>query len=329
VEVQLLGDHHGTVVALGERDCSTQRRHQKLIEEAPAPGLDELTRRRLHAMGVRLAEEAGLANAATAEFLLDRDGAFWFLEVNTRLQVEHPVTELVSGIDIVAEQFRIAAGQPLSARVLAAAERAARPNSHAIELRLSAENPATLFAPSPGRVTRWVMPAGPGVRVDSAVEAGDTIPSAYDPMIGKLIVHADDRPTALARLRRAVRETEIGGIQTTLPFHRRILDEAAFSEATGLSTTWVDGHWDGMAARAEAARLAAAAVGLAALLADSDGAADTPGAGAGVRSNTAEPATGASPGAGGRTSQGAGGRTPEGAGWRASARANGTDRWPA
>jgi acetyl-CoA carboxylase biotin carboxylase subunit len=309
VEVQLLGDTHGTVVALGERDCSTQRRHQKLIEEAPAPGLDELARRRLHAMAVRLAEEAGLANAATAEFLLDRDGSFWFLEVNTRLQVEHPVTELVSGIDIVQEQFRIAAGEPLSSRVLAAAERAARPTSHAIELRISAENPAALFAPAPGRVTRWVMPSGPGVRIDTAVETGDAIPSAYDPLIAKLVVHADDRPSALARLRRALAETEIGGVQTTLPFHRRMLEEAAFTDASDLSTTWVDGHWDGMAARASALRIAGLAAGLAEI--------------------AGTPADGPS-GSGRATDSGtAARRGGEQATWRAAARAAATDRWPA
>jgi acetyl/propionyl-CoA carboxylase alpha subunit len=262
VEVQLLGDRHGSVVALGERDCSTQRRHQKLIEEAPAPGLDEMVRRRLHAMAVRLAETAGLSNAATAEFLLDGDGSFWFLEVNTRLQVEHPVTELVSGVDIVQEQLRIAAGAALSERVLEAADRAALPRSHAIEIRISAENPAAAFAPAPGRVTRWVMPGGPGIRVDTALESGDAIPSAYDPLIAKLVVHAEDRPAALARLRRALAETEIGGIQTTLPFHLAILSEPAFVEATGLATTWVDSHWDGPARRGRAVRAAVLAAAL-------------------------------------------------------------------
>ncbi len=245
VEVQLLGDATGHVVAIGERDCSTQRRHQKLIEEAPAPGLGETERRRLHAMAVRMGSAAGLRNAATCEFLYDRDGAFWFLEVNTRLQVEHPVTELVAGLDIVAEQFHLAAGRPLSARALAAADRAARPTSHAIELRISAEDPARLFAPAPGRITRWTMPSGPGIRVDTAVEAGDRIPSEYDPLIAKLIAHAEDRPAAIARLRRAVAEAEVGGIQTTLPFHRAMLAEPGFVDASALATTWVDTHWDG------------------------------------------------------------------------------------
>ena len=204
IEVQLLGDAAGDVVAIGERDCSIQRRHQKLIEEAPAPGLTEIERRRLHAMAVRMGSAAGLRNAATCEFLYDRDGDFWFLEVNTRLQVEHPVTELVAGLDIVHEQFRLAAGEPLSTRVRAAAERAARPSSHAIEVRVSAEDPARVFAPTPGRITRWRMPSGPGIRVDTAVEEGDRVPAEYDPLIAKLIVHAADRPAALARLRRAV-----------------------------------------------------------------------------------------------------------------------------
>jgi acetyl/propionyl-CoA carboxylase alpha subunit len=177
IEVQLLGDMTGRVVALGERDCSLQRRHQKLVEEAPAPGLTRAERRTLHEMAVRVATAAGLRNAATAEFLRAPDGAFYFLEVNTRLQVEHGVTELVSGLDIVREQFRLAAGLPLSEAALAAADRAADPAGHAIEVRISAEDPAHDFAPTPGRVTRWVMPSGPGVRVDTGVEAGGSRPA--------------------------------------------------------------------------------------------------------------------------------------------------------
>lgn len=308
VEVQLLGDAAGTVVAIGERDCSIQRRHQKLIEEAPAPGLSEAERRRLHAMAVRLGSAAGLRNAATCEFLYDRDGAFWFLEVNTRLQVEHPVTELVAGLDIVAEQFHLAAGRPLSARALDAAERAARPESHAIELRISAEDPARNFAPVPGRITRWQMPSGPGIRVDAAVEAGDRVPAEYDPLIAKLIAHAEDRPAAIARLRRGVAEAEIGGIQTTLPFHWAMLAEPGFLDTSGLATTWVDGHWDGPAARAGAVRAAVLAAGLAAL-ADGqgpvgDGAEREPGAGAAGRDGSARA-------------------------WRTGGRALAADRWPA
>src|SRR3954451_23658529 len=176
IEVQLLGDTSGRVVAIGERDCSLQRRHQKLVEEAPAPGLSSDERRDLHDRAVRVATAAGLQNAATAEFLRGPDGATWFLEVNTRLQVEHGVTELVTGIDIVAEQFRVAAGRPLSDAVLAAADRAADPTSHAIEVRLSAEDPSADFAPGPGRIRRWVMPEGPGVRVDTGVGEADLVP---------------------------------------------------------------------------------------------------------------------------------------------------------
>jgi len=309
IEVQLLGDAAGEVVALGERDCSIQRRHQKLIEEAPAPGLTEMERRQLHAMAVRMGSAAGLRNAATCEFLYDRDGDFWFLEVNTRLQVEHPVTELVAGVDIVQEQFRLAAGEPLSPRVRAAAERAARPTSHAIELRISAEDPARVFAPTPGRITRWRMPSGPGIRVDTAVEEGDRVPAEYDPLIAKLIGHAADRPAALARLRRAVAEAEVGGIQTTFPFHRAMLDEPGFVDATQLATTWVDAHWDGPRARAVAVRAAALAAGLAALAGDrAPGGGTNPGAGPGPAAAERD----------GRVN-----------GWRTGGRALATDRWPA
>jgi len=255
IEVQLLGDVSGRVVAIGERDCSIQRRHQKLVEEAPAPGLTETDRRELHGMAVKVASAAGLTNAATAEFLRDGEGNFWFLEVNTRLQVEHGVTELVSGLDIVAEQFRLAAGAPLSEDALRAAAAAAVPGSHAIEVRLSAEDPARAFAPSPGRVTRWRLPAGPGVRVDTALEEGDTIRPDYDPLVAKLMVHAPDRPTAIDRLRRALDEFEVGGIQTTLPFHRFVARSADF-RAGRLSTGFVDDHWDGPAERDGAVRTA-------------------------------------------------------------------------
>ena len=267
IEVQLLGDATGRVVAIGERDCSLQRRHQKLVEEAPAPGLTTEDRRRLHELAVRVATAAGLRNAATAEFLRAPDGSFYFLEVNTRLQVEHGVTELVSGLDIVREQFLLAAGRPLSAQAIAAAERAAEPTSHAIEVRLSAEDPGRDFAPVPGPVLRWVMPAGPGVRVDTAIEAGDRVPAEYDNLIAKIMVHATDRPTAIDRLRRALNETEIAGIQTTLPFHRHVARDPSFRDAD-LSTGWVGEHWDGPEAYARAAAAAQLAAGLAALTAN-------------------------------------------------------------
>ena len=242
VEVQLIGDADGRIVSLGERDCSLQRRHQKLVEESPAPGLSEEQRRELHAAAVRAATAANLVNAATVEFLLDPDGRFWFLEVNTRLQVEHGVTELVAGVDIVREQLWIAAGRPLSGEVLAAAERAAAPPRHAIEVRLSAEDPAREFNPAPGRIGRWEMPSGPGVRVDTAVGAGDRVPPDYDPLIAKLMVVDDDRPAAIARLARALDEAVVTGIQTTLPFHRFVAGHAGFA-AGDVSIDWVAEEW--------------------------------------------------------------------------------------
>ncbi len=307
VEVQLLADHHGHVIALGERDCSLQRRHQKLVEEAPAPGLTETQRRDLHEMAIRLGDAAGLRNAATCEFLLDERGDFWFLEVNTRLQVEHGVTELVAGVDIVAEQLRIAAGAPLSDAALAAGERAALPASHAIEVRIAAEDPSRSFAPTPGRVGRWVMPAGPGVRVDTAIEAGDRVPPEYDNLIAKLMVHAQDRAAAIDRLRRALDETEIGGVQTTLPFHRAVARSEAFRGGE-LSTGWVDAHWDGAAARGAAARRAVLAAAVAAI------------SGGGASAVAAAPsATTASDGTSAANTANR---------WRSGGRAHGIDRWP-
>jgi acetyl/propionyl-CoA carboxylase alpha subunit len=264
IEVQLLGDATGRVVALGERDCSLQRRHQKLVEEAPAPGLSPAERSALHAMAVRLGEAAGLRNAATAEFLRAPDGSFAFLEVNTRLQVEHGVTELVMGLDLVREQLRIAAGLPLSEAVRSAAQRAADPGSHAIEVRIAAENPAVDFSPTPGRISLWTMPGGPGVRVDSGVGQGDRVAPEYDNLVAKLMVHAGDRDAAIDRLRRALDETEIGGIQTTLPFHRFVARDASF-RAGELSTGWVAERYDGAADLRRALASAKLAAGLAAI----------------------------------------------------------------
>ncbi|MFI5254615.1 MAG: acetyl/propionyl/methylcrotonyl-CoA carboxylase subunit alpha [Candidatus Limnocylindrales bacterium] len=256
IEVQLLGDVRGTVVALGERDCSVQRRHQKLVEETPAPGLDAERRRALHAHGVAVAKAVGLVNAATAEFLVGRDGTAWFLEVNARLQVEHGVTELVTGLDLVREQLWIAAGAPLSEAVLAAAGRAAEPDRHAIEVRISAEDPSRDFAPVPGTIGRWRTPAGPGVRVDDWVEDGTRIGSDYDPLLAKLLVVAADRPAALARLRRALGELEVTGVQTTLPFDLWLAAEPHFL-AGELATDFVARHWDAAPVRAAAAERAA------------------------------------------------------------------------
>ncbi len=309
VEVQLLGDATGRVVAIGERDCSLQRRHQKLVEEAPAPGLTESQRRELHGLAARLGEAAGLRNAATCEFLLDPDGRFWFLEVNTRLQVEHGVTELVAGVDIVREQLWLAAGAPLSAAVLAAATRAATPESHAIEVRIAAEDPAHAFAPTPGRVGRWTMPAGPGVRVDTYIESGDRVPPEYDNLIAKLMVHAPDRDAAIDTLLRSLDETEVGGVQTTLPFHRFVARSDSF-RAGELSTGWVADHWDGEAARASAVKKALVAAGLVAATGDREISGAPP----------------ASPD-GAATAKAAAGGAVDG-GWRANARRQGTDRWP-
>jgi len=304
IEVQLLGDSTGHVVALGERDCSLQRRHQKLVEEAPAPGLTTEQRRELHAMAVRVASAAGLRNAATAEFLRSPDGSFYFLEVNTRLQVEHGVTELVSGLDIVREQFWLAAGRPLSDEALAAAGRAADPAGHAIEVRIAAEDPSRDFTPTPGRVRRWVMPAGPGVRVDTGIEAGDRVPAEYDNLIAKILVHAGDRGAAIARLRRALDETEIAGIQTTLPFHRFVARSESF-RAGDLSTGWVGDWWDGPAEFGRAARVAMLAAGIEALATGHATALDGRPAGPPIDDGSAHD-----------------GR------WRRSARAAASDRWP-
>ena len=304
IEVQLLGDETGHVVAIGERDCSLQRRHQKLVEEAPAPGLTTEQRRELHAMAVKVASAAGLRNAATAEFLRSPDGSFYFLEVNTRLQVEHGVTELVSGLDIVREQFWLAAGRPLSDEALAAAVRAADPAGHAIEVRIAAEDPSRDFTPTPGRVRRWVMPSGPGVRVDTGIEAGDRVPAEYDNLIAKILVHAGDRAAAIDRLRRALDETEIAGIQTTLPFHRFVARSESFRDGD-LSTGWVGDWWDGPAEFARAVRVAMLAAGIDAL------------------------ASGQATAVGGRP---AGPPIDDGSSrdgrWRRSARSAATDRWP-
>jgi acetyl-CoA carboxylase biotin carboxylase subunit len=302
VEVQLIGDPDGRIVALGERDCSLQRRHQKLVEESPAPGLSEEQRRELHAAAVRAASAAGLVNAATVEFLLDPDGRFWFLEVNTRLQVEHGVTELVAGVDIVREQLWIAAGRPLSAEVLAVAEHAAAPSRHAIEVRLSAEDPARDFTPAPGRIGRWEMPSGPGVRVDSAVGAGDRVPPDYDPLIAKLMVVDGDRAAAIARLERALEETVVTGIQTTLPFHRFVARSPRF-RAGDVSIDWVAEEWAPAMADDRAGALRAAAWAAASAVASTSPA-------------------GAAPG-----TSGAGDETTRSA-WSTNSRASGVNRWP-
>jgi acetyl/propionyl-CoA carboxylase alpha subunit len=306
IEVQLLGDAQGAVVALGERDCSIQRRHQKLVEEAPAPGLDESERTWLHGLAVAVARAVGLVNAATAEFLWTDEGP-WFLEVNARLQVEHGVTELVTGVDLVREQLCLAAGRPLSGAALDAAERAARPERHSIEVRVSAEDPGRGFAPLPGTITAWREPGGPGVRVDAGVEEGSRIGGDYDPLIAKLLVVDDARPSAIARLRRALEEFHVGGIQTTLPFYRWLADEPAFL-ANDVDTGFVDRHWRPDAIRRAAGERAAQAAGHA----------FTAGAAAGAGSSGGEPAT----------RDGIVVRGSSADGWAAAARLEATDRWP-
>jgi acetyl-CoA carboxylase biotin carboxylase subunit len=222
VEVQVLGDRAGTRIHLGERDCSVQRRYQKLLEESPAPAIAPATRAELHKAALAVAQAVNYTSAGTVEFLVDREGNFYFIEMNTRIQVEHPVTEMLTGIDLVREQILIAGGESLRWR-----QSDIHPVGHAIECRINAEDPDT-FTPNPGRVTAWVPPGGPGVRVDSHLMAGYAVPSVYDSLIAKIIVHGADRAEAIARMRRALSETIVEGIKTTIPFHLRLLDDPVF-----------------------------------------------------------------------------------------------------
>jgi len=224
VEVQVLGDRNGMRVHLGERDCSVQRRHQKLIEESPAPSLPAETRAGLHKAGLLAAAAVNYFSAGTVEFLVDGEGRFYFIEMNTRIQVEHPVTEMITSIDLIREQIRIAAGESLGYR-----QEAIRFDGHAIECRVNAEDPET-FAPSAGRVTGWIAPGGYGVRVDSHLMAPYAVPPFYDSLLGKIIVHARDRDEAISRMRRALAETVVQGVKTTIPFHQRLLAHPAFVE---------------------------------------------------------------------------------------------------
>jgi acetyl-CoA carboxylase, biotin carboxylase subunit len=234
IEIQILGDTHGNLVYLAERECSVQRRHQKVIEEAPSPVMIPELRRRMGAAAVNLAREAGYTNAGTVEFLVDAERNFYFLEVNTRLQVEHPVTEAVSGLDLVQLQIRIAADERLSF-----AWQELTPRGHAIECRIYAEDPENNFFPSPGRILARRTPSGPGVRMDDGVYAGFTVPMDYDPLLGKLIVWAHTREEAIARMRRALDEHHVGGIKTNVDLFRRILADPAFASAE-FHTRWLD-----------------------------------------------------------------------------------------
>ena len=230
VEVQILADDFGNNVALCERDCSIQRRHQKLLEEAPSPALTDDLRRAMGVAALKAVRATDYRNAGTIEFLLDERGRFYFMEMNTRVQVEHPVSEAITGTDIIKEQLRIAAGEPMSC-----ANRAPfSPSGHAIELRINAEDPEHGFRPCPGTVTRFEVPAGPGVRVETYLRAGSRISPYYDSLVAKVVVHGQDREEAVARAKRALDEFVIEGIATTIPFHKRVLENEVFlaGEAT-------------------------------------------------------------------------------------------------
>src|SRR5262249_51081439 len=221
IEVQLLGDGQGQVIHLGERDCSLQRTHQKLLEETPSPALNDVARGRLTSLAAAALSELGYKSAGTIEFLY-QDGEFFFIEMNTRLQVEHPITEMISGVDIVREQLRIAAGEPLGLR-----QSDIRLHGHAIECRINAENPEN-FRPSPGRISEYHAPGGLGVRVESALYQGYAVPPYYDSLVAKLVVSGASRDDCLMRLRRALEEYVIGGIETTIPLHQRLVEDPEF-----------------------------------------------------------------------------------------------------
>ncbi|MFO0817465.1 MAG: acetyl-CoA carboxylase biotin carboxylase subunit [Pirellulales bacterium] len=225
VEVQIIADHHGNVVHLWERDCSTQRRHQKLIEESPAPDLPEKTRTAICEAAARLIKKANYTNAGTVEFIVDQDHNFYFIEVNARIQVEHPVTEMVTGIDLIKSQIMVAAGEPLPFR-----QKDIKINGCAIECRINAENPAKNFQPTPGKITRMFVPGGRGVRFDSHAHVGYTVPPYYDSMIGKLIVHQPTRAEAIACMIRALDELRVEGITTTAGFLKEVLRHSDFVE---------------------------------------------------------------------------------------------------
>src|SRR5438270_1129663 len=234
IEVQILGDQHGNVIHLGERECTLQRRHQKVVEECPSPVVDRELRERLGAMAVKAARAVNYDSAGTIECLMGPDREFYFLELNPRLQVEHPVTEMVWGVDLVKEQLRVARGEKLSLR-----QEELKPSGHAIECRIYAEDPARKFAPSPGVIRYLNLPQGPGVRNENGVYTGYTVPVFYDPMLSKLVCHAPTRAEAIARMRRALVEYRVDGIETTIPFFRFLMDHPDFRAAT-FDTGFID-----------------------------------------------------------------------------------------
>ena len=237
VEIQILADQHGNVVHLGERECSVQRRHQKLVEESPSPAVGPELRARMGEVAVRAAKAAGYTNAGTCEMLLDQNGEFYFLEVNARLQVEHPVTELVTGIDLVHWQLRVAAGEPLDFQ-----QEDVQLRGHAVECRIQAEDPNNRFFPSIGRIQTVREPAGPGIRIDGALEPGQDVTPLYDSLLAKLVIWAEDRPRALERVYRALGEYHVLGVQTTIPFHRWLMRHPAFV-AGDLDTEMLARDW--------------------------------------------------------------------------------------
>jgi acetyl-CoA carboxylase biotin carboxylase subunit len=233
IEVQVAADNHGNAIHLYERDCSVQRRHQKLIEESPSPAVNEKFRRKLGELAIKTVKAFGYQNVGTVEFAVDQDWNAYFMEINTRVQVEHPVTEAVTGVDLIKEQIRVAAGQPLSHR-----QSQIHLMGHAIECRINAEDPVS-FLPSPGRIERYYQPGGPGIRVDTAAFGGWVVPSQYDSLIAKLIVRGEDRGEAIERMKRALDEYIIEGIKTTVPFHRRVMDNGTFRSGD-YDTTFLD-----------------------------------------------------------------------------------------
>lgn len=235
IEVQLLGDHHGTILPFVERECSIQRRHQKVVEESPSLAVSAELREKITSAAAAVARSVGYTNAGTIECLLDEDGSFFFLEMNTRLQVEHPITETVTGVDLVRWQIRIARGEKLDLEPATLL----RPQGHAIECRIYAEDPDNNFLPSPGRIQGLRVPSGPGIRDDSGAYEGGEVPIFYDPMISKLIAWGEDRPQALARMRRALAEYDVQGIRTTIPFFQWVLDDEDFLAAR-FDTTFID-----------------------------------------------------------------------------------------